>query len=143
MKTTIKIEYNGTELMVEVTKEVNEFLAESQKEIENSDRQARRNSKHFSLAAWHKMNLCASVGAEEEFFNYHEKLQAEESEYSQYQKIFKVLETCTQKQRERFILRHVHGYSLRHIALLQDCDHSSVRESCNAVKRKIVKAFRK
>jgi len=48
-----------------------------------------------------------------------------------------ILKTCTSLQQKRFELHYVQGYSFTEIAGIEKCRESSIRDSINAVLKKI------
>lgn len=111
---------DGNMVEVEVTKEVFEVLDEQRKEAENLRNEYRR---HFTVA---DVELLGGDNIEniviwEDCFD----------------RIYHVIENCTTKQRQRFML-YLQGYSYRKIAKRLGCSLGSVRQSIKQVKDKII-----
>lgn len=52
-----------------------------------------------------------------------------------------VLDSCTPKQRKRFLLNKIYGFTLTEIAKSENCDIKAVCRSVEAVSKKIKKFF--
>ncbi|MBO5639920.1 MAG: hypothetical protein J5916_08450 [Oscillospiraceae bacterium] len=118
---------DGTYADVEVTEEVAEYLAQSKREIANSDRRYRRR------VEYHVERPDFDDGS----FAYHLTPEQVLLRKEQYESAWN---TLTEKQRRRAKL-WLSGYTFRDIAAMEDADYSSIGESVETGLEKFRKNF--
>ena len=118
---------DGTYADVEVTEEVAEYLAQSKREIANSDRRYRRRVEYHA----------ESPDFDDGSFAYHLTPEQVLLRKEQYESAWN---TLTEKQRRRAKL-WLSGYTFRDIAAMEDADYSSVGESVETGLEKFRKNF--
>lgn len=131
MEVTIKID--GQALSVEVSVEVYEYLDEADHKEENLAHEKRRH--------WDGREFDEYIAATEGRLPYRETPEEQVCRMETRDELLSVLESCTEAQRQRFLLYALDGFSYAEIARHYDCSRESVRESVEAVRKKFQKLF--
>lgn len=121
---------NGKEISVEVTREVYLVFEEERLQVERERNEKRRHLTDRALDDY--AVLTSSKAVSEPLENYY-------FQRERLQDVFEILKTCTPKQRERFLLNKIYGYSYTEIAHMQGCLKNAVRDSIEAVMKKLKK----
>jgi len=125
MEVSIKI--SGQAVSVEVTVEVCKYLDQADHKVENLAHEQRRHwdRREFNEYIVAREGRCYSE-TPEQWLCKKETLQ----------EIMSVLESCTEIQRQRFLLFALHGLRYSAIGKLCNCSKSSVQDSIEAVRKK-------
>ncbi|OCN03427.1 hypothetical protein A7X67_11115 [Clostridium sp. W14A] len=125
MEVFIKID--GQAVSVEVTVEVCEYLDQAEHKVENLAHEQRRHwdRREFDEYIVAREGRCYSE-TPEQWLCRKETLQ----------EIMSVLESCTEIQRQRFLLFALNGLSYSEIGKLFNCSKSAVQDSIDAVRKK-------
>lgn len=143
MSSYVYTNFDNETVEVEISEEIQSFLEADDKRVHREERKAKRYERHFKPYSWNNYHLFSVASCEDEYNKFVERVANEEQENDILQKIYEVLDTCTPKQKERFLLYAVEGLTLEKIAEIQDVDFTSVRQSIKQVKRKIKIIFKK
>lgn len=119
---------NGKEISVEVTREVYLVFEEERLQMERERNEKRRHLTDRALDDYAVLTSSKAVS---------EPLETYYFQRERLQHVFEILKTCTPKQRERFLLNKIYGYSYTEIAQMQRCSVSVVKRSVEAVMKKI------
>ena len=124
----ITIQINGQAVSVEVSYEVYEYLNESDRKAENLSHQKRR---HWDMREIDEHIIAAEcshiyIPTPEEIVCRKETMN----------EIMEVLASCTETQRERFLLYALEGMSYAEIGRYCGCSKSSVQNSISWVRKK-------
>ena len=132
MEITIKI--NGRMVAVEVSTEVAEYMDTSRRKAENLSHEQRRHRdvREFDEYIVADKGLLPRQYTPEDLACQQETLD----------EIFSVLDTCTETQRERFLLFALDGFSYAEIGRMCGCSKEAVHLSVEAVRKKFLKFFR-
>ena len=124
----IRLRINGVWIAVEVSEEVYQFLALAKRKEENLHHEQRR---HWEQFAFNETCFVVKQGVyaytPEQWFLRRERLEI----------IYDTLMQCTPTQRRRFLLHALEGMSYAEIARLSNCSKMAVRESIEAVRKKL------
>ncbi|QNK40271.1 RNA polymerase sigma factor [Caproicibacter fermentans] len=125
MEVSIKI--SGQAVSVKVTVEVCKYLDQAEHKTENLAHEQRRHwdRREFDEYIVAREGRCYSE-TPEQWLCRKETLQ----------EIMSVLESCTEIQRQRFLLFALHGLSYSAIGRLCNCSKSAVQDSIEAVRKK-------
>lgn len=132
MEITIKI--NGQAVSIEVSYEVYEYLEESKRKTENLSHQKRRHWDEREFDEYIIASECKHIYSPtpEEILCHRETMC----------ELMAVLASCTETQRERFLLYALEGMSFTEIALYCGCSKYAVRDSIVAVRKKYQDFFK-
>lgn len=125
MEVFIKID--GQAVSVEVTVEVREYLDRAEHKAENLA--------HEQCRHWDRREFDEYIVAREGRC-YSETPEQWLCRKETLQEIISVLESCTEIQRQRFLLFALHGLSYSAIGRLCNCSKSAVQDSIEAVRKK-------
>lgn len=131
MEVTIKI--NGQALSVEVSVEVYEYLDEADHKEENLAHEKRRH--------WDGREFDEYIAATEGRLPYRETPEEQVCRMETLDELFSVLESCTEAQRQRFLLYALDGLTYEQIGRLCNCSKVAVHFSIEAVRKKFKKVF--
>ena len=132
MKVHIKI--HGQTVLVEVSAEVSEFLDRARHKSENLAHEKRRhwdNREFNEYIIAHECSRGYYYEAPEDWLCRKETLR----------EIMAALESCTEKQRRRFLLFALEGWSCSRIGNTCGCSKSAVLRSIEAVRKKVKRAL--
>lgn len=120
----------GKNISVEVTREVYLVFEEERLRNERERKEKRRHRDSHTLDDYAVLTSPKAVSEPlENYYFQRERLQD----------VFEILKTCTPKQRERFLLNRIYGYSYTEIAQMQGCKKAAIQESIESVMKKILK----
>lgn len=131
MKITLR--YGEQQFVVDVSENIYLALDENRRKAENLNHEKRR---HWDARAFDE-NIVAS-----ESCLHHSYMATPEEAYFRKEKfkaIHETLATCTPVQRERFLLHALDGLSFAEIARRQGCSKYAIRDSVEAVRKKLQK----
>ena len=131
MEITIKI--NGRMVAVEVITEVAEYMDTSRRKAENLSHEQRRH--------WDVRKFDEYIIADEGLLPCQYTPEDLACQQETLDEIFSVLDTCTETQRERFLLFALDGFSCSEIARMCGCSKEAARLSIEAVRKKFLKFF--
>ena len=132
MEITIKI--NGRMVSVEVSAEVAEYMDASRRKAENLSHERRRH--------WDVREFDEYIVADEGLLPSRYTPEDLACQQETLDEIFSVLDTCTETQRERFLLFALDGFSYAEIGRMCGCSKEAVHLSIEAVRKKFLKFFR-
>lgn len=132
MEITIKV--NGRMVAVEVSAEVAECMDAGRRKAENLCHERRR---HWDGREFDEYIIAAEGRLPCQYTP--EDLACQQETLDE---IFRILDTCTPTQRERFLLFAMDGYSCAEIGRMKGCSGEAVRLSIDAVRKKFLKFFR-
>ena len=126
MEITIKI--NGQAISVEVSYEVYEYLCESDRKTENLSHQKRR---HWDMREFDEYIIATEcshihIPTPEEIVCNRETMS----------ELMAVLTSCTEQQRQRFLLYALESMSYAEIGRYCGCSKTAVEQSISAVRKK-------
>ena len=125
----IHIKMYGQIVSVEVSTEVGEFLDRARHKSENLAHEKRRH--------WDGREFDETIIAHECSQSYYETPEDWLCRKETLWEITAALETCTAKQRYRFLLYALEGFSCSHIGNICGCSKSGALRSIEAVRRKV------
>ncbi len=128
----IAIKINGQVVSVEVSMEVYAYLEQSDRKIENLAHEQRRH--------WDGREFDEYIIATEGMEGYQETPEQYICRTETLDELMTILDSCTEVQRNRFLLYALDGLSLAEIGKLCGCSKYAVRDSIKAA-RKIFKNF--
>ena len=131
MEVTIKI--NGQALSVEVSVEVYECLDRADHKEENLAHEKRRH--------WDIREFDEYIVATEGLLPYQPSPEDIVCQRETLALLLSILDTCTAIQRERFLLYALYDYTYDEIGLLYGCSKYAIRDSIEAVRKKIQNFF--
>ncbi len=131
MEITIKI--NGRMVAVEVSARVAEYMDTSRRKAENLSHERRRH--------WDVREFDEYIVADEGLLPRQYTPEDIACQQETLDEIFSVLDTCTETQRERFLLFALDGFSCSEIGQMCGCSKEAVRLSIVAVRKKFLKYF--
>lgn len=137
MSSYVYTNFDNETVEVEISEEIQSFLEAGDKRVHREERKAKRYERHFKPYSWNNYHLFSVASCEDEYNNFVERVANEEQENDILQKIYEVLDTCTPKQKERFLLYAVEGLTLEKIAEKEQCAKQSVHETICFVIKKI------
>lgn len=130
----ITININGRLVAVEVSAEVAECMDAGRRKAENLSHERRR---HWDEREFDEYIVAAEGRLPCQYTP--EDLACQQETLDE---IFRILDTCTETQRERFLLFALDGYSYAEISKMCNCSKVAVHQSINAVREKFLKNFR-
>ena len=130
----IIININGRLVTVEVSAEVAECMDAGKRKAENLSHERRR---HWDEREFDEYIVAAEGRLPCQYTP--EDLACQQETLDE---IFRILDTCTETQRERFLLFALDGYSYAEISKMCNCSRVAVHQSINAVREKFLKNFR-
>lgn len=130
----ITININGSMVTVEVSAEVAECMDAGRRKAENLSHERRR---HWDEREFDEYIVAAEGQLPCQYTP--EDLACQQETLDE---IFRILDTCTETQRERFLLFALDGYSYAEISKMCNCSRVAVHQSINAVREKFLKNFR-
>ena len=125
----VHIKIHGQILSVEVSAEVYEFLDRARHKSENLSHEKRRH--------WDRREFDEYIVAHECSRSYYETPEDWLCRKETLREITAALESCTAKQRYRFLLFALEGFSCSQIGNICGCSKSGVLRSIEAVRRKV------
>ncbi len=128
MEITIKI--NGRMVSVEVSAEVAEYMDTSRRKAENLSHERRH---------WDVREFDEYIVADEGFLPCQYTPEDLACQQETLGEIFSVLDTCTETQRERFLLFALDVFSYAEIRRMCGCSKEAVHLSVEAVRKKFLK----
>ena len=131
MEVTIKM--NGQAVSVNVSVEIGTYLDRSDHKTENLFHEQRRH--------WDKREFDEYIVAHECSRSYYETPEQWLCRKETLQEITEALASCTEKQRERFLIFALEGLSCSQIGNLCGCSKSAVLRSIEAVRKKVKRAL--
>ena len=131
MEITIKI--NGRMVAVEVSAEVAEYMDTSRRKAENLSHERRRH--------WDVREFDEYIVADEGLLPCQHTPEDWTCQQETLDEIFSILDTCTETQRERFLLFALDGYTYTEISKMCNCSKVAVHQSIMAVREKFLKFF--
>lgn len=131
MEITIKI--NGRMVTVEVSTEVAEYMDTSRRKAENLSHEQRRH--------WDIREFDEYIVADEGLLSCQYTPEDIACQQETLDEIFSVLDTCTETQRERFLLFALDGYTYAEISKMCNCSKVAVHQSIKAVREKFLNFF--
>ena len=131
MEITIKI--NGRMVSVEVSDEVAGCYDQGRRKAENLSHEKRRH--------WDDREFDEYIVAAEGLLPYQPTPEDIVCQRETLALLLSILDTCTQVQRDRFLLYALYGYSYAEIGMLCGCSKVSAFESIEAVRKKFLKFF--
>ena len=131
MEITIKI--NGRMVAVEVSAEVADYMDTSRRKAENLSHERRRH--------WDVREFDEYIVADEGYLPCQHTPEDLACQQETLDEIFSVLDTCTETQRERFLLFALDGYTYTEISKMCNCSKVAVHQSIKAVREKFLKFF--
>ena len=131
MEITIKI--NGHMVSVEVSGEVPECYDQGNHKAESLYHEKRRH--------WDEREFDEYIVATEGLLPYQPTPEDIACQRETLAQLLSILDSCTEIQRERFLLYALYGYSYAEIGMLCGCSKVSVFESIEAVRRKFLTFF--
>ena len=130
----ITININGNMVTVEVSAEVAECMDAGRRKAENLSHERRRH--------WDEREFDEYIVAMEGRLPCQYTPEDLVCQQETLDDIFRILDTCTETQRERFLLFALDGYSYAEISKMCNCSRVAVHQSINAVREKFLKNFR-
>lgn len=137
MSSYVYTNFDNETVEVEISEEIQSFLEADDKRVHREERKAKRYERHFKPYSWNNYHLFSVASCEDEYNNFVERVANEEQENDILQKIYEVLDTCTPKQKERFLLYAVKGYNYRKIAKIENTSHTAIEKTVEKVMKKI------
>ena len=131
MEITIKI--NGRMMAVEVGTEVAEYMDTSRRKAENLSHEQRRH--------WDVREFDEYIVADKSLLPCQYTPEDLACQQETLDEIFSVLDTCTETQRERFLLFALDGCTYAEISKMCNCSKVAVHQSIKAVREKFLKFF--
>ena len=131
MEITIKINERTT--IVEVSAEVAACMDAGQRKAENLSHERRRH--------WDMREFDEYIVADKGLLPCQYTPEDLACQQETLDEIFSVLDTCTETQRERFLLFALDGFSCAEIGRMCGCSKEAVRLSIEAVRKKFLKYF--
>lgn len=128
MEITIKI--NGRMVAVEVNAEVAEYMDTSRRKAENLSHERRRH--------WDVREFDEYIVADKSLLPCQYMPEDLACQQETLDEIFSVLDTCTETQRERFLLFALDGFSYAEIGRMCGCSKEAVHLSVEAVRKKFL-----
>ncbi|MFT9056450.1 MAG: sigma-70 family RNA polymerase sigma factor [Ethanoligenens sp.] len=125
----IRIKIHGQILSVEVSAEVGECLDRARHKSENLAHEKRRH--------WDGREFDEHIVAHECSRSYYETPEDWLCRRETLREITAALESCTAKQRRRFLLFALNGLSCSQIGNICGCSKASVQDSIDAVRKKV------
>ena len=125
----VHIKMHGQTVLVEVSAEVGEFLDRARHKSENLAHEKRRH--------WDGREFDEYIVARECSRSYYETPEDWLCRKETLREIMAALETCTAKQRYRFLLFALEGFSCSQIGNICGCSKSGIMRSIEAVRRKV------
>ena len=130
----ITININGSMVTVEVSAEVAECMDAGRRKAENLSHERRRH--------WDEREFDEYIVAVEGRLPCQYTPEDLACQQETLDEIFRILDTCTETQRERFLLFALDGYSYAEISKMCNCSKVAVHQSIKAVREKFLKNFR-
>ena len=130
----ITININGSMVTVEVSAEVAECMDAGRRKAENLSHERRRH--------WDEREFDEYIVAMEGLLPCQYTPEELACQQETLDEIFRILDTCTETQRERFLLFALDGYSYAEISKMCNCSRVAVHQSIKAVREKFLKNFR-
>ena len=130
----ITININGSMVTVEVSAEVAECMDAGRRKAENLSHEQRRH--------WDEREFDEYIVAMEGRLPCQYTPEDLACQQETLDEIFRILDTCTETQRERFLLFALDGYSYAEISKMCNCSRVAVHQSIKAVREKFLKNFR-
>lgn len=127
------IRENGRDVTVEVSTEVYVYLEQADHKSENLAHEQRR--------YWDRREFDETVVAAEGIGSCRETPEQYICRMETWNELMAVLETCTEVQRQRFLLYALEGLSLAEIGKLCGCSKVAVHQSVEAVRKKFINFF--
>ena len=125
MEITIKI--NGRMISVEVSAEVAECMDAGRRKTENLSHERRRH--------WDGREFDEYIIAAEGLLPYQPTPEEIVCQRETLDLLLSILDTCTEIQRDRFLLYALYGYTYDEIGILYGCSKYAVRDSIEAVRK--------
>ena len=129
----ITINVNGRMVTVEVSTEVAEYMDTSRRKAENLSHERRRH--------WDVREFDEYIVSDEGLLPCQYTPEDLACQQETLDEIFSVLDTCTETQRERFLLFALDGYTYTEISKMCNCSKVAVHQSIKAVREKFLKFF--
>ena len=130
----ITININGNMVTVEVSAEVAECMDAGRRKAENLSHERRRH--------WDEREFDEYIVAMEGLLPCQYTPEDLACQQETLDEIFRILDTCTETQRERFLLFALDGFSYAEISKMCNCSKVAVHQSIKAVREKFLKNFR-
>ena len=125
----VHIKMHGQTVSVEVSADVYEFLDRARHKSENLAHEKRRH--------WDWREFDEYIIAHECSRSYYETPEDWLCRKETLREITAALESCTAKQRDRFLLFALEGFSCSHIGNICGCSKSGIQRSIEAVRKKV------